>query len=65
MISVEKVQVETTFDVINGECSYTVVVMEDYQSNTIHWDIMDDAGDMVEDEDLISEIVNIIEANIN
>jgi hypothetical protein len=58
-----KLQTETTFNLEGEEVGYTVTVMEDFTSGNIHWDIVDDDGNEVEDEDLLQEIVAIIEAN--
>ena len=61
---VSKIQTETTFDVdFEGESGYTVTIMEDFTTGHIHWNIIDEHGNQVEDEDVIEQIVAIIEAN--
>jgi len=60
-----KVQTETTFNVTDEDGNeYTVTVMEDYGSGTISWDITDDEGNMVIDNELVTKIANIIEPKL-
>jgi hypothetical protein len=60
-----KVQTETTFNVTDEDGNeYTVTVMEDYGSGHISWDITDDEGNMVIDDELVTKIANIIEPQL-
>ena len=62
-MQVFKVQTETVFNLEGEETGYTVTVMEDFATGTFQWDVVDEDGNEVEDEDLVQEIVAIIEAN--
>lgn len=60
-MTVAKIQTETTWNVFHNNQEYTVTVMEDYTTNTLHWDVINEEGEIVTDEKVIMELVAVIE----
>lgn len=59
------IEQETTYNLeMPTGASYTVTRMADYTSLTIHYDVFNDNGDIVKDEDEHLAIITYLESNI-
>lgn len=60
-MQVHLLQQEFTYNVETDEGDYTVTLMEDLASGTISYEVWDDDGEEVTDDDLILYLVQTIE----
>lgn len=58
---VHLLQQEFTYNVETAGGDYTVTLMEDLASGLISYEVWDDDGEEVEDDDLILNLVQLIE----
>ena len=60
------IQTEKTYEVRYKNKSYTITLLEDFASNYIQYDIFDDNGiEVRENQGLELEIINYLENNID
>lgn len=59
---VSKVQTKTTYSVELEKKKYSVIIMEDYGSPKVQWEIFDSELNEVTDAEVIEPVVHIIEA---
>ena len=59
-------QTEKTYEVQYKGKSYTITLLEDFASNYIQYDIFDDKGiEVIENQGLELELINYLENNID
>lgn len=63
-MSVELFQTETTYTVELHNHSYSVTRLEDMNSGYISYDVFDEEGDLVDENDLENEIITYLEENV-
>lgn len=62
----EKVQTETTWDVTYNNKGYTVIQMEDQNSNHYSWDIFNEQGNLIKkDTPLTLSIIEYVIENMS
>ena len=63
---VNLIQTEKTYEVKYRGKSYTITLLEDFASNYIQYDIFDDNGmEVRENQGLELELINYLESNID
>lgn len=61
---IQLMQTETTYNVNYVGNEYTITRMEDINSGYISYEIFYDDGELVEDENMESEIITYLEENV-